>query len=130
MKYFWVNQGKTYRQESEGGFLWAPKESKTGRTMWHWVSMKEISKGDLVFCYVDGRIIAFGIATQEAITSKKPESIANNNTWEQKGWLVKMKYHRLNNPIFIEKILDEIGKYLPEKYSPTIRNIKEVMKYI
>jgi hypothetical protein len=29
--YWWVNQGATYRQERDGEYLWAPKESKSGR---------------------------------------------------------------------------------------------------
>lgn len=25
MRYWWVNQNKTYRHEVEGGYLWSPK---------------------------------------------------------------------------------------------------------
>ena len=30
MRYWWVNQGQTYREEREGGYLWSPKR-KRGR---------------------------------------------------------------------------------------------------
>ena len=30
MRYWWVNQNQTYRQEVEGGYLWSPKRSASG----------------------------------------------------------------------------------------------------
>jgi hypothetical protein len=37
--FYWVNQGKTYKEESEGGYLWAPKSNEKGNTMFHWETM-------------------------------------------------------------------------------------------
>jgi len=31
MKYWWVNQNQTFRQEIEGDYLWSPKRNKNGR---------------------------------------------------------------------------------------------------
>lgn len=30
MRYWWVNQNKTYAQEREGGYLWSPKRKTNG----------------------------------------------------------------------------------------------------
>ena len=35
MRYWWVNQNQTYRQEIEGGYLWSPKRNANGaRNPW------------------------------------------------------------------------------------------------
>ena len=28
--FYWVNQGKTYKEEKEGGYLWAPLQNRDG----------------------------------------------------------------------------------------------------
>jgi hypothetical protein len=30
MHYWWVNQDQTFRQETEGGYLWSPKRNANG----------------------------------------------------------------------------------------------------
>ena len=30
MRYWWVNQNQTYRQEVKGGYLWSPKRTANG----------------------------------------------------------------------------------------------------
>jgi hypothetical protein len=30
VRYWWVNQNQTFRQEIEGGYLWSPKRNKNG----------------------------------------------------------------------------------------------------
>ena len=117
MKYFWVNQKQTFKQEWEGGFLWAPKRNQKGRTFWHWDSMKRVEAGDIVFCYVDKAIRAYGIVSERAITSSKPNSM-QNSPWETEGRLIKLKYHKLSSPIFIQSKLNEIGNFFPNEYSP------------
>ena len=34
--YYWVNQGKTYKEEKAGGYLWAPIKNSTGNSFFHW----------------------------------------------------------------------------------------------
>lgn len=30
MRYWWVNQNQTFKQESEGGYIWSPKRNANG----------------------------------------------------------------------------------------------------
>ena len=36
MKYYWVNQGSTWKTERTDGFLWAPLLNKKGKEMIDW----------------------------------------------------------------------------------------------
>jgi len=62
MRYWWVNQNQTYRQEIQGGYLWSPKRNAIGARNPFYESMREVSPADLVFSFVDTRIAAIGIA--------------------------------------------------------------------
>ena len=73
IKYWWVSQGKTWKLENEGGFLWAPYENSSGRSFWHWDTMDELKKGDFVFSYVHGKIIAVSKVSGPSYKSQKPK---------------------------------------------------------
>ena len=62
MRYWWVNQNQTYRQELSGGYLWSPKRNANHSRNPFYESMREIAPGDLVFSFVDTRVVAIGIA--------------------------------------------------------------------
>jgi putative restriction endonuclease len=49
MRYWWVNQNQTLRQEVEGGYLWSPKRNKNGHRNPFYEFMREVSPGDIVF---------------------------------------------------------------------------------
>jgi hypothetical protein len=38
MAYWWVSQNRTFRQEREGGYLWAPKTGSGGVVFTHWLA--------------------------------------------------------------------------------------------
>ena len=50
MKYYWVNQGSTWKTERTDGFLWAPLLNK--EELSHWTILKELEPGDIVFSYL------------------------------------------------------------------------------
>jgi hypothetical protein len=58
VRYWWVNQNQTYRQEIEGGYLWSPKRNANGARNPFYEFMREVAPGDLVFSFVDTRIAA------------------------------------------------------------------------
>src|ERR1017187_374328 len=62
MRYWWVNQNQTYRQEIKGGYLWSPKRNANGARNPFYETMREVSPGDLVFSFVDTVIAAIGVA--------------------------------------------------------------------
>ena len=61
MRYWWVNQNQTYRHEVTGGYLWSPKRNANGARNPFYESMREVAPGDLIFSFMDTRILAVGI---------------------------------------------------------------------
>ena len=53
MRYWWVNQNQTWRQEQAGGYLWSPKRNANGAKNHFYETMREVSPGDVVFAFVD-----------------------------------------------------------------------------
>jgi hypothetical protein len=43
VRYWWVNQNQTFRQEIEGGYLWSPKRNKNGHRNPFYEFMREVS---------------------------------------------------------------------------------------
>jgi hypothetical protein len=54
MRFWWVNQNQTFRQEVKGGYLWSPKLKADGARNPFYDSMREVSPGDIVFSFSDG----------------------------------------------------------------------------
>jgi hypothetical protein len=72
MRYWWVNQNQTYRHEVQGGYLWSPKRNANGARNPFYESMREVAPGDLIFSFMDTRILAIGIAQSYCWESPKP----------------------------------------------------------
>lgn len=49
MNYFFVFQNKSYKEEKNGGFLWAPQKNENGQAFHHWTDLALIKKGDIIF---------------------------------------------------------------------------------
>jgi len=77
MRYWWVNQNQTYRQELGGGYLWSPKRNANGARNPFYESMREVAPGDIVFSFVDTRIAAAGIAAVPPSTGRWRKLVAN-----------------------------------------------------
>ncbi len=86
MKYWWVNQKQTYRQEIAGGYMWSPKSNSNGAKNPYYDFMTEVSPGDVVFSYANGQIIAVGVATSNAFTAIKPKDFGSiGDSWSDEG---------------------------------------------
>ena len=72
MRYWWVNQNQTYRPEIAGGYLWSPKRNANGARNPFYEFMREVAPGDLVFSFVDTRIVAIGTVASYCYESPKP----------------------------------------------------------
>lgn len=118
MAYWWVNQGKTYKEEKEGSFLWAPKKGKNGNTPFHWLSMYSVKEGDIVFSYANGFIKAFSTVIKESCTSDKPFSVNAEKLWERDGNKIDLLFNELTNPISLNEINIELLKLLQVQYAP------------
>jgi len=118
MRYWWVNQNQTYRQEIDGGYLWSPKRKKGGRNPFY-EFMREVAPGDLVFSFAGTRIGAFGIARSHAYEAPKPEEFGNaGRNWEAIGWRVDVEFHDASTPFRPALWIEKLRPLLPDRYSP------------
>ena len=119
MRYWWVNQNQTHRQEMQGGYLWSPKRKSDGTRNAYYEFMREVAPGDLVFSFVDTRIVAIGIAQSYSGESPKPLDFGSaGKNWENVGWKVKVQFAPLTNRIRPKDHIQALLPVLPDKYSP------------
>ena len=119
MRYWWVNQNQTYRHEVQGSYLWSPKRNANGARNPFYESMREVAPGDLIFSFMDTRILAVGIAQSYCWESPKPLEFGTaGQNWENIGWKVKVSFTELANKVRPKDHIDILRPLLPEKYSP------------
>ncbi|MGW8181801.1 MAG: hypothetical protein ACWGQW_23980, partial [bacterium] len=101
--FWWVNQGKTYRVEKEGGFVWAPQNNKSGNTFFHWENVSKIQRGDVLFNYANGSVVAVSLADTSGYERTRPQAI-HEDAWDEQGWSTDCSYHELNTPIELDQV--------------------------
>jgi putative restriction endonuclease len=121
MRYWWVNQNQTYRQEVAGGYLWSPKRKRGGQLNPFYETMREVAPGDVVFSFADTRIRAFGIARSHAYEAPKPEEFGSaGRNWDLIGWRVDVGFHELYSVFRPVEWIGELRPLLPARYSPLL----------
>src|SRR6202167_4473853 len=119
MRYWWVNQNQTFRQEIEGGYLWSPKRNKNGHRNPFYEFMREVAPGDIVFSFCDTRIAALGIVSGYCRESPKPEEFgAAGTNWSQIGWRVGVRWQRLVKTIRPKDHIARLRSELARKFAP------------
>jgi putative restriction endonuclease len=119
VRYWWVNQNQTYRQEIAGGYLWSPKRNANGARNPFYEFMREVTPGDLVFSFVDTRIVALGIVSSYCYESPKPAEFGGVGlNWEAIGWRVQVKFVSLQQKIRPKDHIELLRGLLPSRYSP------------
>ena len=119
MRYWWVNQNQTYRHELGGGYLWSPKRNANGARNPFYESMREVAPGDLIFSFVDTRIVAVGIAQSYCWESPKPQEFGTaGQNWENIGWKLTVKFTELESKVRPKDHMSVLRPLLPERYSP------------
>jgi hypothetical protein len=119
MRYWWVNQNQTFKHEFQGGYLWSPKRNANGARNPFYESMREVAPGDLIFSFMDTRIVAIGIAQSYCWESPKPEEFGNaGQNWEDVGWRVRVVFAELGRKVRPKDHIDALRAFLPTKYSP------------
>ncbi len=111
MAYWWVSQNRTYHEEKNGGYLWAPKKTKTGKTIYHWETMRDVRKGDIIFSYFRQYIVSYSIAQGGAYDSNNPFRDAGEE-WEINGLKIDVSYTDLLKPIYLPDIVEEFQEIL------------------
>jgi putative restriction endonuclease len=119
MRYWWVNQNQTYKQELGGGYLWSPKRNANGARNPFYESMREVAPGDLIFSFVDTRIVAIGIAESYCYESPKPIEFGDAGlNWEAIGWRLRVRFTNLISRIRPKEHMELLRPLLPSRYSP------------
>ncbi len=119
MRYWWVNQNQTFRQEIEGGYLWSPKRNKNGHRNPFYEFMREVAPGDIVFSFCDTRIAALGIVSGYCRESPKPEEFGSAGTnWSLIGWRVGVRWQRLANAVRPKDHIARLRPGLASRYAP------------
>lgn len=119
MRYWWVNQNQTYKQEVTGGYLWSPKLKANGARNPYYDFMREVAPGDVVFSFAETRILAIGRAASHAYESPKPAEFGKTGTyWDVIGWRVDVSFTRLLQPLRPSDHMQTLLPVLPKKYSP------------
>ena len=123
MAHWWVNHKQTCKEELEGGYIWSPQENKNGSRNQTYINLTRVKVGDVVFSYASAVIKAVGLVESLYQTADKPvEFGSKGDGWDQKGWLVKINWEIISEPLVPKKCLNEIVPLLPEKYSPIQSN--------
>lgn len=123
MRYWWVNQNQTFRQEQAGGYLWSPKRNANGAKNPFYEAMREVSPGDVVFAFVDTFIAAIGIAQSYCWESPKPSEFGSTGQyWEDVGWRVRVQFTPLNHRVRPKDHMRVLLPVLPPRYSPLLPN--------
>jgi putative restriction endonuclease len=119
MRYWWVNQNKTFRQEIEGGYLWSPKRKRGNIRNPFYEFMREVTPGDIVFSFRETKIAALGVVAGYCHESPKPEDFGNAGAnWSAIGWRVNVRWQILQNTIRPKDHIDRIRADISHKYAP------------
>jgi hypothetical protein len=124
VKFWWVNQGKTFNQEVQAGFLWSPKVDKNGAFNYSYQTLTLVEPGDVIFSYADSQIKAIGIAQRQAYLGPKPDFGVHGANWNQSGWYVDVEFKLFPSPSKPKDFIEELIPFLPEKYSPILSSGK------
>jgi putative restriction endonuclease len=115
MRSFIVMQGETYEEDKDLGVIWSPIKDKAGLEPHFWSRMKQVKKGDILFHYVKGAIVAISVAQSDCVEKVKP--VLFRLQTEEKGHVVRTKYFTLDIPLIIRDFWQDIYPLLPTKYS-------------
>jgi hypothetical protein len=119
MAFLWVNHKQTVRQETEGGYVWSPKANANGARNASYDNLTRCQPGDVVYSYAYGRIGSIGLVETAAITAPKPPEFGSaGDYWSQEGWLVRVNWQPLREPLVPQTFFALLQPLLPERHSP------------
>ena len=102
-RFWWVNQGGTYKYERDAGYIWAPATSRIGRSVSHHQAVRNLHPGDVIFHYSQGAVLAVSQVRSTYVDATRP-SQASELRWETEGYLVETDYSDLDQPIPLQDI--------------------------
>jgi hypothetical protein len=111
MRYFFVSQRQTYKEEHSQGYLWAPRDD-----VWHHKTMSEVKKGDAIIQYT-GEIVGIGVALKDCYDFDRPEGDGFQR-WEKQGYKVEVEQFHFITPIKKESVKEALLESQPKNHAP------------
>lgn len=102
-RFWWVNQGDSYRRARAGAYLWAPILDRAGRTKSHWLTMGHLRPGDFVFSYANSQVRALNVVRSAAVPAPRPDPQADQG-WSEEGNRAELHWEDLEPPILLRDI--------------------------
>lgn len=97
---WWVNQNRSYVEESSGDYIWAPDSDVNGRSVAHYDSLLEVQPGDFILHYANDYVRAISVVTAQWIPSECPRP--DDPTYGGRtGRIVNTQYSELQEPIHV-----------------------------
>src|SRR5690606_28226500 len=111
--YWGVSQNKTFGQDREGGYLWAPTRGSGGVVFHHCSTMTLVQPGEVIFSYAQKSIGAIGMASTPAYDA--PQPVEFEGGWQDDGRRVDLLYQPIQPATPISTFVDELVELLPER---------------
>lgn len=115
--FWWVCQGKTYKEARDSGYIYAPEKGENGSTREHWRRVNDVRKGDIILHW-SGAIMAIGVAIEDAKLGPRPHSTNSDDLWDDRGYSCKIKYYEFTPKIISTELTNDIRQ--------EVRNVMEV----
>lgn len=109
MAIYLVNQGKTYKYERAGGYLWSPKLNKAGCQNKGYSLMRTVKKGDYILHNSGRKISAISVVQEDCKTGVQPQELKQGKTeksWNDEGWIIKTQYYDFSTPILTSDLVE------------------------
>ena len=102
MSIYLVNQGKTYKDERAGGYMWSPKLNASGRRNAGYTLMTSAKRGDFILHNSGGKISSISVVVKDCYDALQPDEIHNSQTeyeWSDDGYRIDTKYYDFDIPL-------------------------------
>ena len=102
MAIYLVNQGKTYKYERAGSYIWSPKLNKAGHQNRGYSLMKEVRKGDFLIHNSGGKLSAISVVKEDCKSGGQPRELKdgqNEYDWDDDGWVIYTQYYDFTTPL-------------------------------
>jgi putative restriction endonuclease len=110
-RHWWANLPHGEHSEIEDNYLWAAKQPTAGSRKQSRQAITCIVSGDVVFAHVDGMIAAIGVVLDRARSAPDPRLTGSD------GWLVSVRFVKLNEPLPIKDQLPVLRRERASKQS-------------
>ena len=115
--FFMVCQNQNYGIESDGGYIWAPKQEPDHMDHASWAELDLVKEGDIIFHHFDNTIFAVSVAKSDRVFQAPSDG-------RREGRLVPLSYHFLSCPASTEPLRMQKASLGQIKYAPFDKNGK------